>query len=120
MWLYRRKSNRDGFPKGFSVQGIGVAPAKAISELPASEIANYLREHPQTARALLSESHDKRFTPSTFIAEEANGFRVGWLTRAAKYECVKEFSDLADAAADYLLFSLGKNRWTPPSNEGSN
>lgn len=30
--------------------------------LPASEIAKYLREHPQTARALLGESFDKRFT----------------------------------------------------------
>jgi hypothetical protein len=38
---------------------------------------------------------------------------VGWFTRDAKYQCVQEFSTLADAATDYLLFSLGKGRWTP-------
>lgn len=84
----------------------------AISGLPASDIVKYLREHPETARALLSESCDKRFTPSSFIAEQGEGFRVGWLTRDAKYQCIQEFSDLADAATDYLLFSLGKRRWT--------
>jgi hypothetical protein len=120
MWTWRRKPNRRGFPQEFRVQRIGVAAAKAISELPAPDIAHYLREHPETARALLSESYDKRFTPSSFIAEEADGFRVGWFTRGAKYECVKEFSDLADAASDYLLFSLGKSRWTPPSDRSSN
>jgi hypothetical protein len=35
-----------------------------------------------------------------------------WFTRNAKYKCVQEFSTLADAATDYLLFSLGKGRWT--------
>ncbi|HTD22543.1 MAG TPA: hypothetical protein VK738_07805 [Terriglobales bacterium] len=84
----------------------------AISELPASDIAKYLREHPETVRALLGESYDKRFTPSTFIAEEDRGYRVGWCTRDAQYQCVQVFSDLADAATDYLLFSLGKGRWT--------
>lgn len=63
--------------------------------------------------ALISESYDKRFTPSSFIMENSGGFRVGWFTRNAKYECVREFTDLADAATDYLLFSLGKGRWTP-------
>jgi hypothetical protein len=85
----------------------------AISDLPSSEIARYLHEHPETARALLSESQDKRFTPSSFISEEADGFRVGWFTRDAKYECVQKFSDLPDAATDYLLFSLGKGRLMP-------
>jgi hypothetical protein len=104
----------DGFPKEFRIQQIGISAAKAISELPGSEIAAFLRKHPETAKALLSESYDKRFTPSSFIEEEGDGFKVGWFTRAAKYECVQEFSDLADAAADYLMFSLGKGRWTPP------
>lgn len=114
MWGWRRKPNKDGFPKGFRAQRIGVAAAKAISTLPPSDIARYLREHPETARALLIESYDKRFTPSSFISEDREGFRVGWFTREAKYECVREFSDLADAATDYLLFSLGKGRWAPP------
>jgi len=115
MWIRRRKPILpEGFPQGFEVQRIRVTGAKAISELPPPDIASYFREHPETARALLSESYDKRFTPSTFIVEEGNGlFRVGWFTRDANYKCVKEFSDLADAATDYLLFSLGKRRWTP-------
>jgi hypothetical protein len=99
---------------GFRVQRIGIKAAKAVSDLPPAEIARYFRENPETARALLSESSDKRFTPSTFIVEEGDGsFRVGWFTRNAKYECVNGFHDLADAATDYLLFSLGKSRWIP-------
>jgi hypothetical protein len=113
MWSWRKKPNIDGFPDGFRVQHIRVAAAMAISELPASEIAKYLREHPETARALLSESYDKRFTPSSFIEEQGGGFRVGWFTRDSEYQCIQAFSDLADAATDYLLFSLGKGRWMP-------
>ena len=114
MWLWRRrKPNPEGFPKGFKVQRIGISAAMAISELPASEIAKYFHDHPEIAGALLGESYDKRFTPSSFIEEKGNGFRVGWFTRDAKYQSVQEFSTLADAATDYLLFSLGKGRWPP-------
>lgn len=115
-WLddRRRKPIMDGFPQGFTVQRIGVTSAVALSDLPGSEIAKYFCEHPSIAKALLGESYDKRYTPSTFISENGHGtFRVGWLTRGAQYECVKEFQNLADAATDYLLFSLGKSRWTP-------
>jgi len=56
--------SRDGFPEGFRVQRIGVTVAMAISDLPSSEIARYLCEHPETAAALLSESYDKRVTGS--------------------------------------------------------
>lgn len=93
---------------------MGVTAAKVISDLSASEIATYFREHPETARALLVESYNKRFTPSSFIAEEGGGiFRVGWYSTDTGYECVKDFSNLADAAPNYLLFSLGKGRWMP-------
>jgi hypothetical protein len=109
----RRKPNPEGFPNGFKLQRIGISAAMAISELPASEIAKYFHDHPEIAEALLGESCDKRFTPSSFIEERGNGFRVGWFTRNAKYESVQEFSTLADAATDYLLFSLGKGRWRP-------
>ena len=97
----------------------------AISGLAACEIARYFREHPEVARALMSESYDKRFTPSTFIAERPAGFMVGWCTRDARYLCVQQFSNLPDAATDYLLFSLGKGRWMPngdglsPESSGS-
>jgi len=116
MWPWKRKPNREGFPKGFKVQRIGIAEAKAISGTPAPDIANYFRAHPEAAKALLYESYDKRFTPSTFIEENDGEFRVGWFTRDRKYECLKSFSSLADAAKDYLLFSLGKDRWTPPTS----
>jgi hypothetical protein len=116
MWSWIRKPNGDGFPEGFSVQRVGIPGAEAISELSPDDTAKYFRDHPETAQSLLHESSDKRFTPSTFIVDEGNGaFSVGWLTRDAKRECVKEFSDLADAATDYVLFSLGKHRWTPDS-----
>jgi hypothetical protein len=114
MWHWKRNPRRDGFPSGFKVQRIGVTSAAAISDLPGTEIAKYLREHPGTAKALLDESYDKRYTPATFISENGDGsFRVGWFTRDAQYDSVKEFENLTDAATDYLLFSLGKGRWTP-------
>ena len=105
------------FPKGFTVQRVGIIKAIAISDLPVSEIAKYFREHPEIADALLGESYDKRFTPSTFIQEKGDGFRVGWFTTDAKYECTQDFSNLADAATDYLLFSLGKGRWIPEQGQ---
>src|SRR4051812_46838695 len=82
-----------------------------LVELPPAEIAKYFRKHPEVATALLRESYDKRFAPSTFIEERNGGLRVGWLTTQAT--CVREFSNLPDAATDYLLFSLGKGRWIP-------
>ena len=109
MWIWKRKPRGDGFPEGFRVQRIGVTSAVALSDLPGTEIAKYFREHPGTAKALLGESYDKRCTPSTFISENGDGsFRVGRFTRDAQYERIKEFQNLADAATDYLLFSLGK------------
>ena len=107
---------RPEFPSEFSVQPIGVAAANNISGLPPAEIARYLRQHPETAEALLVESYDKRFTPSSFIMEQGDSFKVGWFSSASKYECVQEFDNLEDAATDYLLFSLGKGRWTSGSS----
>lgn len=103
----------EGFPEGFKVQRIEINAARAISGFPPSDIAKYFREHPETARALLLDSYDKRYTPATYIEEKGNGFTVAWFTRDLKRQCVQEFSDLSDAATDYLLFSLGKGRWTP-------
>jgi len=111
MWSWRRKSIKEGFPKTFKVQRIGIARANSISDLPPADIARYFRDNPLTAKRLLAESSDKRFTPSTFIEEQDGGFRVGW--HSPEPECVREFSNLADAETNYLLFSLGKCRWTP-------
>lgn len=79
--------------------------------LPAAEIARYFRNYPQVAKDLLNESYDKRYSPSTFIKEDGDGFSVGWYSTRLGYECVRGFSNLADAATDYLLFSSGKRRW---------
>ena len=103
----------DGFPKGFRVQPILSSAAMKVADFPYAEVARYFRDHPQTAKALLDESYDKRYSPSIFLTEESDGFAVGWFTRRAESQCVRQFSDLADAATDYLLFSLGKGRWTP-------
>jgi hypothetical protein len=119
-WLdgLRRKPSMDGFPQGFRIQRIGVTSAVALSDLPGAEIAKYLPEHPDIAKALLDECSDKRYTPSTVISENGDGsFSVGWLRRDVQYECVKKFQNLADAATDYLLFSLGKRRWTPSESQ---
>lgn len=116
MWSWRRKPIAEDFPEGFKVQRIGIEPANSISDLPPAEIAKYFRDNPQTAERLLAESYDKRFTPSAFIEEESGGFRVGWYSK--QRECVREFSNLADAATDYVLFSLGRGRWTPPGTRG--
>jgi len=102
------------FPTGFSIQGIASSEARSISNLAPADIAEYLGDHPEVAEALLHESYDKRFTPSSFITEVSEGFQVGWLTSSGESECVKRFKNVADAATDYLMFSLGKGRWAPP------
>jgi hypothetical protein len=105
---------REGFPDKFSAQHIGVRYALAVGDLPPREIAAYFRKSPDTAEALLTESYDKRYAPSTFITEENGGYSVGWSSTKLGNQCVRQFSNLADAATDYLLFSLGKGRWNPP------
>jgi hypothetical protein len=111
MWSWRRKVVVDGFPQGFRVQRVGIEAATSIADRTPADIAAYFRAHPLTAERLLNESYDKRFTPSTFIEEHGSGFRVGWYSK--ERGCVREFSSLADAATDYLLFSLGKGRRMP-------
>jgi hypothetical protein len=105
----------DGFPKGFKAQRIGIEAAMKVADLFPIDIANYFRDHPDVATRLLHESYDKRYTPSTYITEEGDGFSVGWLSRSpVERKCKRNFSTLADAATDYLLFSLGRGRWNPP------
>jgi hypothetical protein len=114
MWWFKKRVPGDGFPSGFKIQRIGIDAAKGLENRPPLEIARYFRDHPNTAKNLMSESYDKRYSPSSFIAEEGGEFRVGWYSKDNEYECVARFSNLADAATDYLLFSRGKGRWRPP------
>jgi hypothetical protein len=114
MLFWRSKKPREGFPAEFTIQKIGSVAAKAVSHLTAPEMAAYFRQNPSLGKELLTESHDKRVSPSTFLTEEVDGYTVGWFSRHTGYQYEKRFSNLADAAADYVLFSLGKGRWTPP------
>jgi hypothetical protein len=108
-------SINDEFPEEFRVQHAGIATTlRSLASLPPAVIAIYFRDHPEEASDLLNESYNKRCAPSSFIAEEGGGFRVGWFSSRFEYKCVRRFSNLADAATDYLLFSLGKGRWRPP------
>jgi hypothetical protein len=116
MYFWKRKQVRDGFPKEFRVQRIGVSAALAVCELAPEQIAASFRRDSLAARHLLEESCDKRYSPSTFISEENSGYSVGWYSTRSGYECVRRFSNLEDAATDYLLFSLGKRRWTAPES----
>jgi hypothetical protein len=113
-WSWKLMPVSDEFPDGFRVQRIRVTAAMAVSELPPVEIVRYFRQHPEVADDLLQESYDKRSSPSSFISEKNNSFRVGWYSSG--YMCVRQFSNLADAATDYLLFSLGKGRWIETPN----
>ncbi len=103
---------RPDFPSDFRVQRTGVDGVPTV-ERPASEIADFLRANPRVAEALLHECYDKRYSPSTFITEGDGLFQVGWFSRGAGSQCVREFALLEDAATDYLLFSAGKGRWIP-------
>jgi hypothetical protein len=115
MWFWKRKAFGDDFPVDFRVQRIGISDAVAVAGLPSDQIADYFRKNPVTAERLLSESYDKRYSPSTFIAEQAEGYLVGWSSSRGGYLCQRQFSNLADAATDYLLFSLGRGRWAEPN-----
>jgi len=119
MWEWLRKP-KEGFPKGFRVQSVGVRSALFVSDLTPEEIYAHFRRDTESAECLLQESYDKRYSPSTFITEEGSGYSVGWVSRGTGYESVRRFTKLEDAATDYLLFSLGKGRWTEREVDSSN
>ena len=80
----------------------------------AEDLIAYLREHPDTCKALLMYSYDKRWTPSTFIEEwHNNQYRVGWVPSGENaINQIRVFSDFAEAATDYVLFSWKYPRLT--------
>ena len=94
-----------------------ISAAIAVSELPAGDIAKFFREHPEIAGALLGESYDRRFTPSSFIEEKGNRFRVGWFTRDAKYQCVQELRPLI-ICCSRLAKVAGRRRSEPRGVNG--
>jgi hypothetical protein len=73
-----------------------------------NDLINYLRTNRQDCDRLLSESYDKRFTPSTFIEEIGTGYSVGYFDK--KKEKVKTWDNVIEATADYLLLSWNLGR----------
>jgi hypothetical protein len=100
------------FPEEFSVQTIRTSAVCYVTHLSPRELAVYFHDHPDVAKDLLLESYDKRWTPASFIEEKDGRYRVGWFSSKFQYECIRWFSNLPDAATDYVIFSLGRGRWS--------
>jgi hypothetical protein len=65
---------------GAQTRQIGNATFRAVSALSPRQVADFFQEYPSMATFLLTESENKRFTPSRFITHRsAGGFSVGWL-----------------------------------------
>jgi hypothetical protein len=95
-------------PSGFSPQTDGLSAFRALVEHPPFEIVHPFQSKPDEAQAILGQSYDKRYTPSTFIEEVGNRFRVGWFDKERRH--IKHFDTLPEAVTDYLLLSFGKGR----------
>jgi hypothetical protein len=79
----------------------------------ASELVKYLEIHPEICETLLNDSYDKRYTPSTFIEQKQDKYRVGWVPSGqSPINQIRVFSSFAEAATDYVLFSWGFPRLT--------
>jgi hypothetical protein len=109
MWPWtRRKTIPEGFPGGapFSISASVQRLQFRSNPLPTSQ--NIFVNVPRLpVHCWLNRmTSDIHLRPSWRRKEMDSG----WI---ATYHCVREFSTLADAATDYLPFSLGKGRWTP-------
>ena len=79
----------------------------------ASDLVKYLETHPEICEILLNDSYDKRYTPSTFIEQKQDSYRVGWVPSGqSPINQIRVFSSFAEATADYVLFSWGFPRLT--------
>ena len=87
--------------------------AKEYLNFTAIELIGYLESQPETCKVLLNDSYDKRYTPSTFIEEKEDKYRVGWVPSGqSPINQIRVFSSFAEATADYVLFSWGFPRLT--------
>jgi len=78
-----------------------------------SDLVKYLETHPEICKILLNDSYDKRYTPSTFIEQKQDNYRVGWVPSGqSPINQIRVFSSFAEATADYVLFSWGFPRLT--------
>ena len=95
-------------PTGCSPQTAGLEDYAAVAKRPPAVIVGFFRSDPDASKRVLTQSYDKRFTPSTFLEEADGGFRVGWFDGSRQH--VQQFTEFAEAATDYLLFSFGRGR----------
>lgn len=72
------------------------------------DLLSYLRRRPELCEKILQFSYDKRCSPSTFIEEQENTYRVGWFDNDR--EQIKTFDKLYEAATDFVLFSWNLGR----------
>ncbi len=106
----------DELPAGCELATSGLEDLQVQAALPPAELVSYFTERPDAREQVLSQSYDKRYTPSTFIEEIEGGYQVGWFNHDRMH--VRRFRDFSQAAADYLLFSFGRGRLRcQPSNQ---
>lgn len=72
------------------------------------DLLSFLRQRPELCDKVLQFSYDKRCSPSTFIEEYENAYRVGWFDNDR--EQIKTFDKLYEAATDFVLFSWNLGR----------
>ena len=95
-------------PENFLIQTSGLEHYAGYVKKGPDSLIRFFKNNPNKAKLVLIQSYDKRYTPSTFIEEHNKKYRVGWF--ATDREFMKEFNNLEEAVADYLLFSFGKER----------
>ncbi len=103
----------DDLPAGCEPQTSDLADLGALATLAPCDLVAHFEMNPQTAERVLLQSYDKRYSPSTFIEETETGYQVGWFDHERKH--LQHFTELAEAAADYLLFSFGRGRLRRPT-----
>jgi hypothetical protein len=98
------------WPKNFQPQTHGYLVGYSdLVKKGATAVHEYFRTHKEQANAILRESYDKRYSPSTFIEEHEDGYRVGWYDHGR--QCTQSFQRFEEAVADYVLFSYGIGRF---------
>ena len=95
-------------PRSFRPSTTGLGFVAGLIELPIRELVATLGRDRALCERVLVQSYDKRYSPSTFVEETGEGFRVGWYHEG--YRAVRVHQRLELAIADYLLFSFGKGR----------
>jgi hypothetical protein len=92
---------------------------KALFTFSASQLIEYIKEHEEICELLMSQSDDKRYTPSTIITPTKNNFIVGRFNSRLEFEFyeIQSFDNSIEAAADYVLMNWKSPRLRPPQTE---